>query len=83
MSESFIKKAEQSSTGSVFSGIRISTLENMKVVVPPGSILDKFNKTISPILDLKYQKEMENQKLAETRDYILPLLMNGQIRIGD
>lgn len=81
MSEYFIKKAEHSSTGSVFSGIRISVLEDMKIVVPPENVLDEFSKTISPILDLKYQNEMENQKLKEIRDFLLPLLMNGQARI--
>jgi putative type I restriction modification DNA specificity domain protein len=81
MSEYFIKKAEYSSTGSVFRGIRISVLEDMKIVVPPENVLDEFSKTISPILDLKYQNEMENQKLKEIRDFLLPLLMNGQARI--
>lgn len=81
MSEYFIKKAENSSTGSVFNGIRISVLEDMKIVVPPENVLDEFSKTISPILDLKYQNEMENQKLKEIRDFLLPLLMNGQARI--
>lgn len=30
---------------------------------------------------MKYQNEMENQKLKEIRDSLLPLLMNGQARI--
>lgn len=83
MSEAFIKKAEQSSTGSVFSGIRISVLEDMKIVVPPEDILDKFNQIVSPIFDLKYRNELENQKLKELRDFLLPLLLNGQATITD
>ena len=50
----------------------------MKIVVPPESILIKFNEIISPIFDLKYRNEMENQELKEVSDYLLPLLMNGQ-----
>lgn len=83
MSEAFIKKAEQSSTGSVFSGIRISVLEDMKIVVPPEDILDKFNQIVSPIFDLKYRNELENQKLKELRDFLLPLLLNGQVTVSD
>ena len=83
MSEAFIKKAEQSSTGSVFSGIRISVLEDMKIVVPPEDILDKFNQIVYPIFDLKYRNELENQKLKELRDFLLPLLLNGQATITD
>lgn len=83
MSEYFIKKAEHSSTGSVFDGIRISVLEDMEIVIPPVSILNEFNKIISPILDLKYQNEIENQQLKGIYNFLLPLLMNGQIRISD
>jgi len=25
----------------------------------------------------------ENQKLTELRDWLLPMLMNGQVRVGD
>ena len=77
------KKAEHSSTGSVFDGIRISVLEDMEIVIPPVSILNEFNKIISPILDLKYQNEIENQQLKGIYNFLLPLLMNGQIRISD
>lgn len=83
MNEAFIKKAEQSSTGSVFSGIRISVLEDMKIVVPPEDILDKFNQIVSPIFDLKYRNELENQKLKELRDFLLPLLLNNQVTIAN
>lgn len=83
MSDAFIKKAEHSSTGSVFSGIRISVLEDMKVVVPPENILEKFSRIISPIFDLKYQNEAENQKLKELRDFLLPLLLNNQVTIAN
>ena len=33
-SQAFVRLAEFSSTGSVFNGIRISTLENMQIVIP-------------------------------------------------
>lgn len=79
MSDYFIKKAEHNSTGSVFSGIRISTLEDMLIVVPPVEIKEKFQKHMEKILYLKYRNEMESQELMSLRDFILPMLMNGQI----
>lgn len=27
--------------------------------------------------------EAENQQLSELRDWLLPMLMNGQVRVGD
>ena len=81
MSETFVKKAENSSTGSVFAGIRIKTLENMLMVIPDEKILKKFKEKISKILLQKYSKECENQELTSIRDFLLPMLMNGQVTI--
>lgn len=81
MSETFVKKAENSSTGSVFAGIRIKTLEDMLIVIPDEKILKQFKEKISKILLQKYNNECENQKLTSIRDFILPMLMNGQVTI--
>lgn len=80
MSPVFIKKAEYSSTGSVFSGIRISTLENMNLIVPNKKIMDKFKDNVNDILYAKYRNGIETAELESLRDFLLPLLMNGQVR---
>ena len=46
MSDMFIKKAEGSSTGSVFKGIRISELLDLQTIIPPKSILDIFESNL-------------------------------------
>ena len=81
MSETFVKKAENSSTGSVFAGIRIKTLEGMLLVIPDNKILQLFKEKISKILLQKHIKEYENQELTTIRDFLLPMLMNGQVTI--
>ena len=79
----FIKKAEYSSTGSVFNGIRISTLENVNILVPSSEIMIKFKEKISNLLYVKHCNELESNELAELRDFLLPLLMNGQVRFRE
>ena len=79
MSDYFIKKAEYASTGSIFSGIRVSTLEDMNIVLPPPAIRDSFINAISQVLYKKHTNHTENQELASLRDFLLPLLMNGQV----
>lgn len=83
MSEYFIKKAEASSTGSIFSGIRINTIENMKILVPNKKIIDFFTAKISSLFYKKFKNNQENQELISLRDYLLPLLMNGQVGFKD
>ena len=81
MSDYFVKKAENSATGSVFSGIRIKALEDIMILVPDSDTLQSFKKSISKILFLKYKINEENRTLSETRDFLLPMLMNGQISV--
>ena len=79
MSDWFIKKAEHSSTGSVFSGIRVSVLEDTKILVPDEVTTKRFSEKVSSIMNIKFNKEKENQQLASLRDWLLPMLMNGQV----
>ena len=39
----------------------------------------QFQKIVKPIFDQMVKNKQENQKLAELRDFLLPMLMNGQI----
>jgi type I restriction enzyme S subunit len=80
-SEEFVKKAQNSSTGSIFTGIRIQTLENMKLIVPPAKIMKVFTESVSNVFKCKYMQCQMNSKLAEIRDLLLPILMNGQVLI--
>lgn len=79
MSEHFVKKAEHSSTGSVFNGIRINTLEEIQILIPTKAIKDKFTDIVTNIFAKKYQNEKENEELVSLRNFLLPLLMNGQV----
>lgn len=81
MDESFVKLAQSNSTGSVFKGIRINDLYSIPILVPEKQIMEKFSETITPIMNMKYRIEKENKELIELRDYLLPLLMNGQIEV--
>lgn len=81
ISETFIKGATSSSTGSIFKGIRINTLLDMPIVLPPYELLCQFTDKVSQGLKLKHTKAEQTEKLKELRDWLLPLLMNGQATI--
>lgn len=60
-----------------------SSLKKIEIVVPSIEVSEAFEKMSDFFEALSSQKENENQTLAETRDYLLPKLMSGQIRAGD
>ncbi|MGJ0337936.1 restriction endonuclease subunit S [Aliarcobacter cryaerophilus] len=51
------------------------------VVVPNESINQKFYEKINSFHKMKQKKLKENQELAKLRDWLLPMLMNGQVRV--
>jgi type I restriction enzyme S subunit len=81
MSDTFIKAATSSSTGSIFKGIRINTLLDIAAVIPPKDIVTAFTTQVKTLLALKEQKGTENRELTKLRDWLLPVLMNGQATV--
>ncbi len=59
-------------------------IKNTKVVMPTNAtLLSKYQKENNHILKMMDQKNIENQKLAQLRDTLLPKLMSGEIEIPD
>ena len=81
MSDTFIKAATSSSTGSIFKGIRINTLLDIAAVIPPKDIVTAFTTQVKTLLALKEQKGTENCELTKLCDWLLPMLMNGQATV--
>jgi len=56
--------------------------ESLILIPKPNSkILISYNEKVGPFYDLIINNAFENQKLAELRDWLLPMLMNGQVRV--
>ncbi len=51
------------------------------VPLPPGSLLNKFNSFIDPIIQQFKSLSFANRQLAQARDLLLPRLMNGEITV--
>lgn len=62
--------------------IKISHLKDEKILVPDKKSLSFMNETMKPIINLSINLGIENQKLAETRDTLLPKLMSGEIDVS-
>lgn len=58
-----------------------SFVTNYKTVFPKKDIVEKFYQKIKPIHAKKQKNLRENQKLADLRDWLLPMLMNGQVTV--
>lgn len=50
-------------------------------VVPPNELVEKFYNFMEEIQSTKQTALLESQTLTELRDWLLPMLMNGQVRV--
>ena len=72
---------ENRATGSTFKEASATLMRSVETIVPPTSILNKFEELLRPILQFQEKKEEENQRLAALRDTLLPKLMSGEIKL--
>jgi len=67
--------------GGVFNTIIVKTFDSIHLTVPTRGILTAFDAVVSPIMDQIKAKMQQNTILAETRDRLLPKLMNREIEV--
>ena len=72
----------QIKTGSIQMKINQENLNRYKVVSIPEYLLKATNKKLDLIDEKLLSLERENQQLASLRDFLLPMLMNGQVKVG-
>lgn len=54
-------------------------LADMLIAKPPIALKNDFSKRISVFIEMQYKLSIENNKLSSLRDFLLPLLINGQV----
>jgi len=77
-----IERFKIQATGSIIVGITKDDLIESKCLIPDDELIDTFHKLIKPQFDKIRINIKENQKLTELRDWLLPMLMNGQVKVG-
>lgn len=75
-----IERFSLGSTGQV--ELSRSQLETIKVILPSAALQNTFEKYYRPICEQLANNEEQNQQLASLRDWLLPMLMNGQVKVG-
>lgn len=72
----------QNANGSTFKEISGGTLGMVKTSLPDEDVVHSFCEEVSPMLDMQNSLETQNQELESLRDWLLPMLMNGQVTVG-
>jgi type I restriction enzyme S subunit len=68
--------------GSTIKRLYNDNIRNLNIIFPSLNVLKDFSKLINLSLEKQQKIVSENQKLSELRDWLLPMLMNGQVTVG-
>lgn len=68
--------------GTTFGSITKDDLFSLPVIIPDMTILTKYHRIVNPAFEKQNQTAIENQQLSTLRDWLLPMLMNGQVVVG-
>lgn len=69
--------------GTTFGAIGKEDLYSLDITVPCKSVVSNFEHIAGPIFEKQMNIGYEIEELQSLRDYLLPLLMNGQVTIKD
>lgn len=62
--------------------LNLEGLDWYSVCIPPVALQKEFANMIRNVHSKKSEALLENQQLASLRDFLLPMLMNGQVKVG-
>ena len=69
-------------SGSGLKHLQKDALKKQCVVLPSDEVIGEFNDVLDDLWDKRTECFLQNQQLVSLRDFLLPMLMNGQVKVG-
>lgn len=67
--------------GTNINNLNSSLVSGFQIVIPNKNQIEKFNKIVNSIYKKIANIQEQNQELSKLRDWLLPMLMNGQVKV--
>lgn len=81
--EPFIKSREKSVSRTTVGHLSDKDLKAIEIIIPPKYILDEIFSIYKNSLEKIILNQEQSQHLASLRDWLLPMLMNGQVTVSE
>ena len=69
------------SMGTNINNLTNSDILDCRIILPKEEILDKFENMVEKNIRLISNNYIQNKELTQLRDWLLPMLMNGQVKV--
>ncbi len=77
-----IQQYEALMTGAVQKHINKEVIDSTPILIPPTDILKQYYNLADPILNKILITATEVKEIVKLRDWLLPMLMNGQVKVS-
>jgi len=77
----FVNYLVANATGSAYPAVRADHFQTARFCCGPPAVLDAFEASTHPMRQWIGAAETEDRTLAEMRDYLLPKLLSGEVRV--
>jgi type I restriction enzyme S subunit len=78
--KSMIPAIENNAVGSTFKEVSATTLKSIPICLPDNLVLKSYSDIVDSIFKRQSEAEREIKQLCELRDWLLPMLMNQQVK---
>lgn len=68
--------------GSTMPILNNKIIGEVKITIPNSDIYQRFEQIVTPMYKRVYEAQMENQELESMRNFLQPLLINGQVNFN-
>lgn len=80
-SEEYKKFIKNNASGAAQAGANAKVATSIELLLPPAELQKAFRDIVEPLCDKKELLVIQNQKLKQARDILLPKLINGEIAV--
>jgi type I restriction enzyme, S subunit len=71
----------RNSEGTTFGSITKDDLHSLTLAYPTPDLLKKYDDVVTNYNKMIFERSLENRELINLRDWLLPMLMNGQVTV--
>lgn len=70
-------------SGAAQPNISNEQINRISLIIPDRTVVNKYNLKFAPFYKTILNNQRQNQQLSELRDWLLPMLMNGQVMVKE
>ena len=82
IAESNLDRLTTVASGAAYPAVNPEVVTEQLLALPPHDTIEAFHQALASSFDLIERHRAQNQELTTLRDWLLPMLMNGQVRVG-